>query len=205
MTVGVKKQTTPHGSKSAGDLLFDKYFRVEMETFSTISEEQLAIRGEFTTGDFRTDQQIAKRPSRVWRNIDQLLTLWDDGVEVNMMDGMKAVNRVHEIIQQHLSDCAVYHKRLGSSLRRERKEVTEERLRDLKKLDEFGRYLYNKARLYTKEAELVGVDKIFADSGDIVGKNIPATDSRAIRNSPDYVGIEERINYQSLKARKRYR
>lgn len=205
MTVGVKKVFSNHGPKTAGDLLFDKFFYVEMETFSTISEEQLAVRGEFTSGDFRVDQQMSRRPSRVWRTINDLLALYHDGIDVNLVHGIKDVNAIHQIIQDHLHDCEIYHGRMGNALRREKTEVTRERLADLKSLDEFGRYLYNKARMHTKEAELVGIDKLLAETGDVVGANIPATDKRAIRNSPDYVGIEERINYSPLKSKKRYR
>lgn len=205
MTVSKIKVASTRGPKTAGDLLFDKMFYVEMETYSAVDDEQLAVRGEFTSGDTKVDQTMAKRPTRVWRTINDMLELYHDGVSVILVNGINDVNKIHEIIQQHLSDCEAYHRKLSGSLRRENREHTLERLRDLKSLDEFGRYLYNKARLYTKEVALTGIDKVLAESGDIVGKNIPSTDARAIRNSPDYVGIEERMDFNSMKARKRYR
>lgn len=205
MTVSRTLLASTRGPKTAGDLLFDKMFYVEMETYSAVDDEQLTVRGEFTSGDAKVDQMMAKRPTRVWRTINEMLELYHDGVSVILVNGIKDVNKIHEIIQQHLSDCEAYHRKLSGSLRREKRENTLERLRDLKSLDEFGRYLYNKARLYTKEVALTGIDKVLADSGDIVGNNIPATDARAIRNSPDYVGIEERMDFNQMKARKRYR
>lgn len=204
MTSSVIKVTNKQTYITAADKIFDKPFYVEMETFNTLGEENLEVRGEFTTGDRKVDQQMSKRPSRVWRTINELLELWHDGVDITVVKGLTDIEIIHTIIQEHLSDCSVYHGKMVNSMRRERPEVMTERLNDLRRLDEFGKFLYNRVRTSAKAVKITGIDKIMADTGDAVGAGAYDDSVASIRNSPDYVGIEERIDYTALRKRKRY-
>lgn len=206
MTMSVKIETVEHKPKTAGELIFDKHFSVRMSVMDSLDENDIAQRGIFTTGYADIDAQAAKRPTVVWRTIAEMVELWHDGVEMDLVYGMKDAEKINKIIQEHLSDCTRWHQSQVHGLRREDPEITQRRLEDLRKMDEFARQLYNKVRQHGKDEEVTGLAKIIKDSGPVIGTDPFGQKSVfAKKSAADYIPIEERIDYSVLKKRKRYR
>lgn len=204
MTRSVVIKTAKQGPRTAGTLLFDKPFYVTMAEIDAMDEMSINYRGSFTTGYSDVDEKMLRRPTSVWRTVNELVELVDAGAEVDLVYGMKDAETIHKLIQEHLADCAHYHSLITAGIKKEDKAITEARLRDLKRIDAFGRMIYNKVRRFGKEEPVSGIDKTLQDSAPLVGDDGFSGTPVSIRNSPDYVPIEERIDYSALNQRKRY-
>lgn len=188
-------------SYSAGYLIFHKPFNVEMYEYDAVDENMVGHRGSFTTGSSQLDQMASKRRTRVWRTINQLLDLYQAGSEFTMVEGMKAISSMHEIIQEHIHDVEVYMKSISRSMHIEDPAITQERLRDLQSLDELGRHIYNKVRT-AKMPEVHNVFKGYVDFSPTLIK--PKSDIE-IRRAADYVPVNERIDFSPVRKRNFYK
>ncbi|QPX76703.1 hypothetical protein [Serratia phage vB_SmaM_Yaphecito] len=188
-------------TKSAGELIFSKYFNVEMYEYDAVDETMIGRRGSFTTGSPYLDQMASKRRTRVWRTINQLLDLYQAGSEFTMVDGMKAITQMHEIIQEHIHDVEMYMKSMASNMYSEDPEVTQERLRDLQSLDELGRHIYNKVRT----SKMPEVHSVFRGYIDFSPTLIKPASSIEIKRAADYIPVTERIKYAPVRKRNFYK
>lgn len=205
MTIGRVIKQTRNANKTAGEEIFDTHFHIETQTYNTIDEEFTRIQGEFTTGDQKVDRQLAKRPSRVWRTINELLDFWHSGIEFTLVGGMKDIERINTIIQQHLQDCEDHHIQMRSSLKTESIDDIRERMADLRELDDFGKFIYNRVRNFGKGRSLTNVESIFNVGRSVFDKFEKEGSAGSLRNASDYVTIDERIQYAGLNKRKRSR
>lgn len=206
MTKTVTIEASKKGPVTAGRLIFEKHFSVRMATVDSLDEDDIGRRGMFTTGYADIDAQAAKRPTTVWRTINEMVELWHDGVEMDLTNGMSDAEKINKIIQEHLADCTRYHQSQKYGLRREDPKITQQRLEDLRKMDEFARQIYNKVRQHGKDEEVTGLAKILKESAPVIGTDVFGQKAVATkRNAADYIPIEERIDYSALKTRKRYR
>lgn len=188
-------------SRTAGELLFTKYFNVEMYEYDAVDENMVGARGSFTTNNSAVDMAMSKRRTRVWRTIDQLLDLYHAGAEFRMVEGLKAIQKMHEIIQEHISDVENYTRSMRSSMHMEDPAITQERLRDLQSLDELGRVLYNRVRT-SKMPEVASIFKGYIDASPTLIK--PVTPAH-IQRTADYVPVTERIDYSVMRRRNNYK
>lgn len=145
MTTTVVIETARTKPKTAGQIIFDKMFSVRMSVVDAMDENDVHSRGMFTTGYADIDAQAAKRPTVVWRTIAEMVELWHDGVAMELVNGMVDAEKINKIIQEHLADCTRWHQSQQYGLRREDPSVTQQRLEDLRKMDEFARQIYNKS------------------------------------------------------------
>lgn len=188
---------------TAGRQIFSKHFKVVMSTIDATDERMIEMRGAFTTGNAEYDRQAAHRPTSVWRTISEMVEGYLTGVEFTLYNGLKDAEKINKIIQEHLSDCEHYHRYVLGGLKKEKKEITSERLAELKQLDEFGKYIYNKVKRFGNlEAPTENVYN-GKDFRPLLSEGGVAPNSG--ENLPDYVPIEERISYGALGKRKRYR
>ncbi len=206
MTTTVVIETVRTKPKTAGQIIFDKMFSVRMSVVDAMDENDVHSRGMFTTGYADIDAQAAKRPTVVWRTIAEMVELWHDGVAMELVNGMVDAEKINKIIQEHLADCTRWHQSQQYGLRREDPSVTQQRLEDLRKMDEFARQIYNKVRQHGKDDNVTGLAKVIKSAAPAIGLD-PFGQKAVVskRSAADYIPIEERIDYDVLKKRKRYR
>ncbi|UKS72035.1 hypothetical protein MOA67_gp169 [Klebsiella phage KpLz-2_45] len=206
MTTTVVIETARTKPKTAGQIIFDKMFSVRMSVVDAMDENDVHSRGMFTTGYADIDAQAAKRPTVVWRTIAEMVELWHDGVAMELVNGMVDAEKINKIIQEHLADCTRWHQSQQYGLRREDPSVTQQRLEDLRKMDEFARQIYNKVRQHGKDDNVTGLAKVIKSAAPAIGLD-PFGQKAVVskRSAADYIPIEERIDYDVLKKRKRYR
>ena len=116
---------------------------------------------------------------------------------------MGDIERINKIIQQHLQDCEDYYRESKRSLQVEPEADVRERFEDLKALDDFGRFIYNRVRNFGRGRKLNSVEELFNTGRSIFDRFKDQEEPGALRDAPDYRRIEERIIYSGLSHRKR--
>lgn len=180
----------------------NEQFLISAPAYLMTSDEAIADRGTFSSGDVKVDAKMAKADEMGWRTILQMYEIWKFKGSIRLINYETDVEIIHGLIQEYFSDLQEYirYHQGGNSNLRVADNATFSRLMFFARdLDAFAKDVFEMAIEQTAMATGPVVDSL----DEIMPMPMGVQASETARLS-DYQPITSRIDYSNLNKRKRY-
>lgn len=140
-----KKQKTPL------DLMYEKYYKVRINYFQSLTPEEMRRKGIRVSGIERYDEGIPHRTVESEYTIAMMFSKWKTGLTISVINYADTAE-IYQIIHDHLVACAHF---LSNGLAVNGSDT--EMVKDLIELDKFASVVYDKAKSIFTEQERAAV------------------------------------------------